>query len=110
MSLRKHIKIMSTEKINIPTEKIIEFCQKWKINEFALFGSILSGQFQPDSDVDIMVTFSEDNKWSLYDWVDMIEELKGIFGREVDLVEKSEIKNPFRRNAILSSTKVIYAS
>ena len=40
----------------------------------------------------------------------MIEELKGIFGREVDLVEKTTLKNPFRRHYILNTQKIIYAT
>jgi len=47
---------------------------------------------------------------SLYDWVDMIDELKGIFGRDVDLVGKEGLKNPFRRREILRTAEVIYAS
>jgi len=40
----------------------------------------------------------------------MIEELKEIFGREVDLVEKTALRNPFRRNAILAKKEVIYTA
>jgi hypothetical protein len=98
------------EKITVPREKIEEFCHRWKIAEFALFGSALREDFRPDSDVDILVSFSEDAGWDLFDWVNMIEELKGIFGREVDLVEKSALRNPFRRHYILSTQKVIYAT
>jgi hypothetical protein len=100
---------MSTAGISIPRDKIAEFCQKWKIVEFALFGSVLREDFRPDSDVDVLVSLSDDAHWDLFDWVDMIEELKVIFGREVDLVEKSGLRNPFRRHAILTTKEVVYA-
>jgi len=90
-------------------DRVRDFCQRWKIAEFSIFGSALREDFQPESDVDILISFEPDIPWSLFDWVDMIEELKNIFGREVDLVEKSGLRNPFRRQEILSSRKVIYA-
>ena len=78
-------------------QAVADFCRRWKIREFALFGSVLRDDFGPDSDVDVLVTLDEDAPWSLYEWVDMIGELREMFGREVDLVEKTAIRNPFRR-------------
>lgn len=94
----------------IPREAITAFCKKWKVAELSLFGSILREDFGPGSDVDVLVSFAEGAGWSLYDWVDMIEELKGIFGREVDLVSKKGLRNPFRRHNILNNRTVIYAA
>ena len=65
-----------------------EFCQKWKIAELALFGSALRPDFGPASDVDVLVTFAPDSHPSLFDLVEMEEELKEIFAREVDLVSR----------------------
>jgi predicted nucleotidyltransferase len=53
---------------------------------------------------------SDDAEWGLFDFVDMIDELKAIFGRKVDLVEKDSLRNPFRRQAILTGNEVIYAA
>ena len=89
--------------------KIRDFCHRWKIAEFSLFGSVLREDFKPESDVDVLVSFEPDIPWSLFDWLDMIDELKEIFGRDVDMVEKSGLRNPFRRHQILSNLKVIYA-
>jgi predicted nucleotidyltransferase len=93
-----------------PTAQIAAFCQKWKITELAVFGSVLRDDFRPESDVDVLVSFTDDAHWSLYDWVDMQEELKGMFGRDVNLVEKKSLHNPFRRHAILTTKQVIYAA
>ncbi len=98
------------DSLSIDPEKIAAFCQRWKIAELSLFGSVLREDFGPDSDVDILVSFVPDIPWSLYDWMAMQEELKVLFGRDVDLVEKSTLRNPFRRHAILPSRKVIYAA
>ena len=96
--------------IDIPRENIVAFCQKWKITEFALFGSVLGGDFQPDSDIDVLVTFAPGGGITFDNRVEMFDELSAILGREVDLVEKRAIKNPFRRHAILSSKEVVYAA
>jgi predicted nucleotidyltransferase len=97
-------------RITLPQEKIHNFCQKWKISEMALFGSVLSEDFRPDSDIDVLVSFKDDAGWGLFDFVDMLDELKAIFGRKVDLVEKDSLRNPFRRETILSGNEVIYAA
>lgn len=100
---------MTQRNIDVPKDKIAEFCRQWKIVEFALFGSILRHDFGPDSDVDVLVTFAPDAEWSLLDLAGMQEELSDLFGRDVDLVEKDCLSNPFRRHAILRDMEVIYA-
>jgi uncharacterized protein len=94
----------------IPSSTLKEFCERWNIVELALFGSILRDDVRPDSDVDLLVTFAKDAEFTLYDFVDMEDELKEIFGRDVDLVSKSALRNPFRRHEILRTHKVIYAA
>ena len=97
-------------RIDIPREKIEDFCRRWKIKEMAIFGSVLREDFGPESDVDYLVTFFEQARWSLFDWVEMIEELKKITGREIDLVDRESIRNPFRRRSILARMEVIYGA
>jgi len=101
---------MKKNGLEISSEKIEKFCRKWKIVEFSLFGSILQDNFGPESDVDVLVSFSKEADWSLFDLAIMEQELEEIFGREVDLVEKEFIRNPFRRHSILTSKEVIYAA
>jgi uncharacterized protein len=96
--------------IAIDQQKIEAFCRRWKIAEFSLFGSVLRGDFGPDSDVDVLISFEPEIPWSLFDWMDMIEELEKILGREVDVVEKSGLRNPFRRHEILTTKEVVYAA
>ena len=78
-----------------------------------MFGSALREDFRSDSDIDVLVTFAPNTRVSLFDLVDMEDELKDVFGREVDLVEKESIlksENYIRRKNILENTKVIYAA
>ncbi|MEN6508230.1 MAG: nucleotidyltransferase family protein [Smithella sp.] len=101
---------MGQPRIEIPMEQIRLFCEKWKVIQFSLFGSVLRDDFTSDSDVDVLLSFEENSAWSLYDLVDMKDELKRIFGREVDLVEKEAIRNPYRRRSMLTEQQVLYAA
>ncbi|MGR3310319.1 MAG: nucleotidyltransferase family protein [Candidatus Brocadiales bacterium] len=104
---------MGKVRIDIPKEEIAKFCKKWEIREFALFGSLLRDDFRPDSDIDVLVTFSEEAKHTLFDLVHMGNELKQIFGRGVDIVSRRGIessRNYIRRNAILNSAEAVYAA
>jgi hypothetical protein len=104
---------MGKRVFEIPSEKIADYCRRWKITELALFGSALRDDFNPESDIDVLVTFDTDAHWTLFDMVGMQEELKDIFGRDVDLVSRRGIEssqNYLRRKEILSSAKVIHLS
>jgi len=96
--------------IAIDAKKIEAFCRRWKIRELALFGSVLREDFRPDSDVDVLVSFEPEGGITFDNRVEMLDELAAIFGREVDLVEKDAIKNPFRRYEILTTREVVYAA
>ena len=99
--------------IDLPEKKLADFCRKWRIKELALFGSALGGDFRPDSDVDVLVAFKPDVRWTLFDHVVMQDELRAIFGRDVDLVSRRGIErssNYIRRQAILDSARVIYVA
>lgn len=100
-------------RIPIDSDKLREFCTRWKITELALFGSVLRDDFRPDSDLDVLVSFAPDVRWTLLDHVDMRDELMEIFGRSVDLVTRRAVErsaNYLRRREILGSAQVVYAS
>jgi predicted nucleotidyltransferase len=92
----------------IPYDQVADFARRWKTTELALFGSVLRDDFDADSDVDVLVSFDPTATWSLWDLTRMEDELATIIGRQVDLVEKEGLRNPFRRQHILSGRKVIY--
>ena len=97
-------------KFRIPRKKIAEFCKRWSINEFALFGSALRADFRPDSDVDVLVSIDPKAKIGLFEIAEMGIELEMRFKRPVDLVEKEGLRNPYRRKEILSTARVVYAA
>lgn len=104
---------MAEPKIPLSKEQIAEFCRRWGVTEFAFFGSVLRGDFGPDSDVDVLVSFAPDTGWSLFDHVEMQEELSALLGRKVDLVSRRAIENSenwIRRQAILGSAETYYVA
>jgi predicted nucleotidyltransferase len=104
---------MKKLKIKIPKTKLADFCKRWNVSEFAIFGSALSADFRPDSDVDVLVSFAPQAHVTLFDMVHMQDELKAIFKRDVDLVSKRGVmssRNYLRRKQILESAQVIHVA
>ncbi len=104
---------MLTLNIQLPDDKLVEFCQHWKVSEFALFGSVLRDDFRPDSDIDVLITFAPDARRGLMTLAKMKYELEDLLGREVDLVSKYAIEtshNWIRRAEILGTAQVVYVA
>jgi predicted nucleotidyltransferase len=102
-----------TTRIPIPYAKIEEFCRKWNITRFEVFGSVLRDDFEPNrSDVDVLVTFAEGKTPGL-EFFGLPDELEKIFGRPVDVSTRRSIEqshNRIRKQAILGHTQTIYES
>jgi uncharacterized protein len=104
---------MTITAIDLPMDQIAEFCHKWQVTEFALFGSVLREDFRPDSDIDVMVEFHPEAHPTFSTLDQMEAELKTIFNRDIDLITRQGIetsRNYLRRHEILSSAQVIYAT
>ncbi len=97
--------------IDVDKDKLRDFCRRWKITEFALFGSVTRPEeFGEDSDVDVLVTFAADARWTLLHRVRMKEQREEMFGRPVDLLTRRGVEHShhrFRRESILSSKVVL---
>lgn len=99
------------DRLSLSPEEIAQLCQQWGITELALFGSVLSDQFHPDSDIDILIRFAPDARQGLLTLAKIKHELETRIGREVDLALKDSIEtseNWIRRNEILRTAQVIY--
>jgi len=94
-------------------EQLLDFCRRWKITELALFGSVLRDELKSDSDVDILVTFSSDVRWGLFDHLQMEQELSDSLGRKVDILTRRSVEqspNWLLRDEILHTAEVVYES
>lgn len=104
---------MKVGALDVPEADLREFCRRWRITEFAVFGSVLREDFGPESDVDVLVTFEDDTRWRYEDLWDMKEDLAAIFGRKVDLAQRHLVErdeNWIRRRGILESARTLYAA
>ncbi len=103
----------STLRIQVDRTRVEEFCKKWKIVELSFFGSVLRDDFRDDSDVDVLVRFAKDSRWSLFDIIHAENELSGIFGRDADIIEREAVEKSYnwiRREHILSHMESYYVA
>ncbi len=99
--------------LDLSEAQIADFCRRWRVSEFALFGSVLRDDFDSESDLDILVTFAPGADWSLLDHLRMEQELTHLLGRKVDLISKRAVEkshNWLRRQEILNTAEVVYVS
>ena len=96
--------------VELDQHALAEFCRKWGIRELSIFGSALRDDFNPESDLDFLVSFEPVTPLDIDRLLDMKEELEARLGRSVDLVEKEALRNPWRKHEILRTREVIYAA
>jgi len=99
--------------IELPDQALQGMCRKWKIRRLEIFGSAQTGHLGPGSDIDLLAEFEADEQWSLMDLARAQEEFSLLLGRNVDLVDRKNLErsaNMIRRDAILNSTELVYAS
>lgn len=100
---------MSRAKIEIPREKIAEFCRRHHIRRLALFGSVLREDFRSESDVDVLVEFEPGRSVGLVRFSGMQRELSELLGRRVDLNTPGFLSRYFR-DEVLKEAEVYYDS
>lgn len=94
----------------LPEDKVAEFCEKWGITKLEVFGSILTKNFRPDSDIDLLATFDEQAR-PTFEIFSAANELSKILSRKIDLVSKQGLassRNKFRSKRIIASALLIY--
>jgi len=99
---------MTYHGLNIPQEKIAEFCRQNHIKKLALFGSILRDDFRPESDVDMLVEFEPGHRIGLITLAGLEIELSEMLGRKVDLRTPAELSRYFR-DEVVRNAEVQYA-
>ena len=99
-------------RIGVAMNAVEAFCDRWRVEELALFGSVLRNDFGPHSDVDLLVRFRKERTPGLFGIARMERELAELLARRVDLVTRTAIeesRNYVRRKAILESARFVYA-
>lgn len=100
---------MKRKDIKISPAKITAFCRRHHIRKLSLFGSVLRDDFQPDSDVDVLVEFEPGHVPGLLRLAAMEHELSALLaGRPVDLRTPQDLSRYFR-DEVLAEAEVQYA-
>ena len=100
---------MSLDPKSLPLDAIAEFCKRNHILRLSVFGSALRDDFTPESDVDILVEFVQENTPGMIGFEGIQIELAEIIGRNVDLNTVGFLHRLFRAEVIRQS-ELLYAA
>jgi len=93
-------------------DRLIELCEKYHVSELDVFGSAATSDFsEQTSDIDFLVEFDSSVRANRFDnFFALLEELKKLFNRPVDLVEPGGLRNPYFIDAVEKTRRRIYAA
>ena len=97
----------SRVRIEVPQARIDEYCRQHHIRWLALFGSVLRDDFRPDSDVDVLVEFEPEQRYTYFTLAQIEDDLSGLLGRRVDL-HMPKTLHPFLRDKVLGQAEALY--
>ena len=98
---------MTQQNVEIPSDKIAEFCEKHHIRKLSLFGSVLRDDFTSESDIDVLVEFEQGESVTYFDLVDIQDGLATMLDRDVDLLTPAALSTYFRTH-VLDTAQVTY--
>lgn len=88
---------------------VLVLCKKHKVKTLFAFGSVLTNQFGPDSDIDLVVDIqTEDPIEYAENYFDLKFKLQDLFKKPVDLLEQKGIRNMYLKKRINDSKKILY--
>jgi predicted nucleotidyltransferase len=104
---------MTTTDFKLSKRTLKGLARKYRFTELAMFGSAAQGRAEPDSDVDVLVSYEPGVRPRLHEFLDLKEELEALFQRDVDLVERRSVEqspNYIRRRNVLEAATTLYAA
>lgn len=101
--------VVTVPQIDLPLTELAGYCRRNGIIELALFGSALREDFGPESDMDLLVTFSPDAQIGFMALGRIERDLASLLHCNVDLIPKPGL-HPRIRNEVLSTSQVLYAA
>jgi predicted nucleotidyltransferase len=98
------------ERIGVDAAAVTALCRRHHIRRLALFGSVLRGDFGPESDIDVLVDFDPDHVPGFLGLYRIESDLSVLFrGRRIDLVTRKAL-SPRIRDRVLDSAEVLFAA
>jgi uncharacterized protein len=91
-------------------EALLAACESAQVDALYAFGSVLTSHFSPSSDLDFIVSISEEDPLEYTErYFQLKFDLEQIFQREIDLLEEKAIRNPIFRERVNKEKQLIYA-
>jgi len=93
-------------------DKLIELCKNYDIETMYVFGSALTDDFKETSDIDILISFKKDISIEKYtdNYFELHYKLEELFKRKVDLITENSLSNPYLKESIEETKKLLYAA
>lgn len=91
-------------------EELARLCKSLKIQRMNVFGSVVTGQFKEDSDIDLLISFSDNLSIEEYteNYFTLHYKLREIFNREIDIITERTLSNPYFIESINETKELIY--
>lgn len=91
-------------------EELIRLCKTLKIVRMNVFGSAASGDFREDSDIDLLISFSDNLSVEEYteNYFILHYKLRELFNREIDIITETSLSNPYFIESINKTKSLIY--
>lgn len=97
------------DRLRIYISEVIKLCEIHKVKSLYVFGSILTDKFNNNSDIDLVVDFSDVSVEEYADnYFDLKFSLQDILKRQIDLLEDNAIKNPYFRQVLNQQKQLLY--
>lgn len=100
--------MMRVGQLDVDMDWIRDFSERHRLAEFSIFGSALRDDFRPESDLDVLFELTDPSSLEIDQYLQMQDELAECFGRRIDLVQRSAVRNPYRRHEILTTRQKLY--
>lgn len=99
---------MKGTRIKIRAQTLARFCRRMGIKRLALFGSVLTDDFRPESDIDVLVEFKPGRTPGFLGLAKMERELSELLGRKADIRTPQDLSRYFRDD-VVAKAEVLYA-
>ncbi|HEY4324788.1 MAG TPA: nucleotidyltransferase domain-containing protein [Mucilaginibacter sp.] len=100
---------MITDKVNFQSNEFISLCKSHKVKELYAFGSVVNGDFNEHSDVDLLVEINDPDPLKRGELLlSLWNKFERYFNRQVDLLTVNALRNPYLKESINNTKKLIY--
>ena len=109
--MKQDDKLIIGETLIVSYKALEQLAQRYHISKLVLFGSAARGRLEADSDIDLLIEFSEGKAPSLGGMVRLQNDFMTLFGgRKVDVATPAILNNPYRKRAIEKDMEILYAA